>query len=225
MALLQSVGGEVERVGRTATRAGEPCQRNIVQIDRAQSRRPRPGNVGCGLQDIELCSQTGGEICLRNLKRFIGRLHTFRCRFEHGLALLKIEKCAPHFRGDGAPRGFERRHCRFAARAGGLHSAFGRETVEKMPGRIYPDQITVIEFLSDKRIALVVNFVPRKNLNMWTKLTAVDQILSIFNFDVDLARFDFGAVRIGAAETFVQVGMEGCVLQLSRDFETRLVRI
>ena len=94
-----------------------------------------------------------------------------------------------------------------------------------MPGRIYPDQITVIEFLSDKRIALVVNFVPRKNLNMWTKLTSVDQILSIFNFDVDLARFDFGAVRIGAAETFVQVGMEGCVLQLSRDFETRLVRI
>ena len=112
------------------------------------------------MQDIELCSQTGGEICLRNLKRFVGRLHTFRCRFEHGLALLNIEKRAPHFGGDAAPRGFERCHRRFATRVRGLHSPFGRKTVEKVPGRIYTDQITMIEFLSDKRIALVVNFVP-----------------------------------------------------------------
>ena len=60
---------------------------------------------------------------------------------------------------------------------------------------------------------------------MRTKLASVDQILSIFNFDVDLAGFDFGAVHVGAAKTFVQVGMEGGVLQLSCHFETRLVRV
>ena len=158
--LFQIVGTEVERFGGAATCACEPGQRDVVQINRAQARRPRPGDVGCSLQNIELRSQTGRQIGLGDFERFVRRLHAFRLRFEDTLALLKIEKRASHFGGDATPRGFERCHCRFAARARGLHSAFGRETVEKMPGRIYPDQITVIEFLSDKRIALVVNFIP-----------------------------------------------------------------
>ena len=60
---------------------------------------------------------------------------------------------------------------------------------------------------------------------MWTQLAPIDQILSIFDLDVDLARFDFGAVHVGAAKTVVQVGMERGVLQLSRDFKTRLIGI
>jgi hypothetical protein len=94
-----------------------------------------------------------------------------------------------------------------------------------MPASTNAGKIAVVKFRTDRWIALVVNFVAGKKLNVRTKLASVDQILSIFNFDVDLARFDFGSVYVGAAETFVQVGMESCVLQLSRDLETRLIRI
>ena len=43
--------------------------------------------------------------------------------------------------------------------------------------------------------------------------------------DIDLPLSDFGAFGVGPAETFVQVGMKRRVLQLSRHFKTRLVRI
>src|SRR5207302_8848035 len=151
--------------------------------------------------------------------------HSFRSRFKNVMASLETRKRAPPFGGARAPCGFECCDRRVAARVGGLHPAFGREPVEKMPRRIYARDIPVIEFRADHWVALVVNFIAGKKLNVWKKLASVDPILSILNRDVDLARFDFGPVHIGATKTFVQVGMEGCVLQLSGHFETWLVWI
>jgi len=223
--LLQSIGSEVELFGRTATRARQSRQRDIVQINRAQSRRPGSGHVGCGLQDVELRSQSGGEIRLRNLERFIGCLDTFGRRFEHALGLFEIKKRAPDFRGNAAARSFQRRHRRVPARVGRLHSSFGGEAVENVPGPIHAHQITVIEFRTDQRVALVVNFVAGKGLDVRTQLASVDQILSIFNLDIFFARLDLGPARIRAAETLIQIGMKRGVLQLSCYFKTRLVRV
>src|SRR5438270_11900691 len=54
--LLQAAGSKVERFRRTAAGARKPRQWNIVQINRAQSRGPRSGNIGRSLQNIELRS-------------------------------------------------------------------------------------------------------------------------------------------------------------------------
>ena len=155
------------------------------------------------MQDIELRSETGGEIGLCNLKRFVGRLDTFRCRFEHGLSLFEIEKRAPHFGRDPTAGGFERGDGGVAAGTGCLHSSFCGEAVEDVPCPVHPDQITVVEFRADQRIALIVNFVAGKSLDVRPQFASVDQILSIFDFDIYLARPDFGAVHIGSAKTFV----------------------
>ena len=108
---------------------------------------------------------------------------------------------------------------------GRLHSPLRGEAVEDVPRPIHADQITVVEFRADQWIALIVNFVAGKNLDVRPQFASVNQILSILDFDIYLARPDFGALRVGARERLVQIGMERCVLELSGDLETWFLRI
>src|SRR5207237_7272751 len=148
-------------------------------------------------------SQTSAEIAFGDFERFVRCLDAFGVRLDHTFALLEIQKSASHFGGDRAPCCFERCHGRFPPRPGGLHSSFSGEAVEKMPAAAHANQISVIEFRPDRRVALVVNFVARKSLNVWTQLALVDLQLSIFNLDIDLPFSYFGALGVGPAETFV----------------------
>ena len=118
--------------------------------------------------------------------------------------LFEIEKRAAHFGSDRAPRGFERLNRPFASRARGLHSALGREAVEQMPGRVHAHEITVVELRPGVRVALAVNFVTREKLNVRAKFGAVDQVLSIFDLDIDLARLPKDA----AVDDIVYVPLE-----------------
>src|SRR5262249_8136581 len=170
-------------------------------------------------------SQAGGEICCGDLERFVCGLDVFRLRLEDVVGLFEIEERAPHFGGNGAARGFERGHCRFPARARGLHPSFRRKSVEEMPGPVYPDEVAVVEFRAYRRISFVVNLVAGEKLDMRTQLAPVDEVLSIFDFDIFLARLDLSPVGIGPIKTLVYIGMKRCVLQLSGHFEPRLIWI
>src|SRR5437764_11762153 len=90
---------------------------------------------------------------------------------------------------------------------------------------VHSDERTVVEFRTDVRVALAVNFVSGKKLNVRPQFAPVDRILSIFDLDVDLAGLDLSPFRFGPAETLVQVGMKRGVLQLPGHFETELVRL
>ena len=84
--------------GSRAEARARPGKRDIVQIDRAQSRSPGARHVGCGLKNIELCSQSRAEISFRDLKRFIGVLHVARFGYENPVCLLKVEERTPDIR-------------------------------------------------------------------------------------------------------------------------------
>src|ERR1043166_5754000 len=114
-------------------------------------------------------------------------------RLEHAVRLFEIEKGAADFRGHRAARGFERSLGCFATRASRLHAAFGRESVEEMPRAAHADKITVIKFRTGRGIALVVNFVARKSLNVRTQFAPVDLVLSIFDLNIDLSRANLRA--------------------------------
>ena len=97
--------------------------------------------------------------------------------------------------------------------------------IKDVPPRIQAKHVTVVELVADFRIAFVVNFVAGKNADPWTQLAPVDDILSIFDFDLVLARFDQRPLGVGPDETFVQRRGARLILQLTRDFERRLLGI
>src|SRR5438132_8794465 len=119
------------------------------------------------------------------------------------VGLLQIEKRAPYFRSDCPPGRIQRRQSCFAPGACGLHASFRGKPVEEVPSGVYPNNVTVIEFAAYIRIAFVVNFVSGKNSNVWEKLTSIQHILSILDFDISLPRFNQGPFQIGAREGFV----------------------
>src|SRR4029077_20095904 len=126
---------------------------------------------------------------------------------------------------DAPAGGVQGLRCGIAAGAGSLHSPLGRKSVEQMPGRVYADEITVVELRTYVGVALTVSFVAGENLNVRTKLAAVDQILSIFDLDIDLAGFEIGTVCVGTSKAFVQVRVERGVLQLSGNFKWRFCNL
>ncbi len=77
---------------------GQPGKRDIVKIDRAQSRSPGARHIGCGLKNIELCSQSRAEISFRDLEGFIGVLHVAGFGYENPVCLLKVEERTPDIR-------------------------------------------------------------------------------------------------------------------------------
>ena len=82
----------------------QPGESHVVQIDCAQFRRPRSGDISCCLKDVELCSQSRTKVALGHLESFVSSLHILRLGFEDALCLLKVKKCAAHFGRNGAPR-------------------------------------------------------------------------------------------------------------------------
>src|SRR5207244_9903406 len=133
------------------TRAGvrQAGKSDVVQVDCTESRRASPSDVGCGLQDVELCSQSRSKIAFGNVESFICGLNVTCLRFEHAISLLEIKKSAAHFRGNGASSGCQSLHGRFAPGARGLDAPFGREPVENVPCRVYPHHISIIKFRTD----------------------------------------------------------------------------
>ena len=120
-----------------------------MQINCAQPGCAGASHVGRGLQNIELCSQPGGEICFCDLERFVCGLDIFSFRFQHVVRLPEVEERAANFGGDRSPGRIQRSPGRLASRVGGLHSSLGRKAVEDVPGAAHTDEITVIEFRSD----------------------------------------------------------------------------
>jgi hypothetical protein len=62
VALFEAVGSEIECLRGASTSPGQASQRDVVQINRAQSRRSRASDVGGGLENIELRSESGSEV-------------------------------------------------------------------------------------------------------------------------------------------------------------------
>src|SRR5262249_3648895 len=139
---------------------GNASESDVVQINRAQSSGSGPGYVGCGLQDVKLCSQSGSEIAFGRIERFIRCLHVLCFTFEDAVGLLKIEKRAAHFRGNAAPRRCQGLNCRLASGARRLHASFGRKSVEDVPSSVYSYNSTIVKFRTDIRVSLAVNFIP-----------------------------------------------------------------
>ena len=79
----------------------------------------------------------------------------------------------------------------------------------------------MVKFVADLRVAFVVNFVARKKSHVRTNLAPVQDILSIFDFDVSLSRPDDRAIGVGSRKTVIQVGSPRLILQLPGDFEWR----
>src|ERR1051326_8451639 len=92
-----------------------------------------------------------------------------------------------------------------------------------MPGGVYSVDIAMIELGADQRIALTVDFVSGKNLNMGPQFAAVHYVLAFLDLDIFLPGLDFRPFDVGAGETLVQVGTDGFVLQLARYFEWRAI--
>ena len=178
-------------------------QSHIVQINRAQSRRARPGDVGCGLQDVELCPQARCEIAFGYIERFVRGLYVFCFAFEHTLGLLKIEKRAAHFRGDTPPRCCQSLHGCLAPGARRLHPPFSREPVEDVPRCVYPHNTAVIKFWTDLRITLAIHFIAGKGTHMWTHRALIQYILSVFDLNVFLTGFDDWAICVRPGQTII----------------------
>ena len=60
----------------------------------------------------------------------------------------------------------------------------------------------MIEFASDFRIALAVNFVASECIHLRTQFAPIDDGLLIFNLDINLARANFRPHRLGVPERF-----------------------
>ena len=82
---------EIERFRWTATSVREAGESHVMEVDCAESSRPRPGYIGSCLEDVELCSQSGGKIALGHLESFVCSLHILRLGLEHAFGLLKID--------------------------------------------------------------------------------------------------------------------------------------
>src|SRR5436190_4504916 len=108
-----------------------------MQINCAQSGGASPGYVGCGLQDVELCSQSSGEIAFGDFESAICGLDISCLSFEHASSLFEIEKCTAHFRGYTAPCCCQGLHGRLAPGPRCLHPSFGSKSVEDIPSRVY----------------------------------------------------------------------------------------
>src|SRR5438552_8537969 len=175
----------------------------IVQIDRAQSRGARPRYIRCGLQDVELCSQSSCEITLGRIERFVCRLHISCLGFEHALGLLKVEKRAAYFGSNAPARCCQSFHRCLAPGARCLHPPFGREPVEDVPRCIYSYHTAVVKFLADLRITLAVNLVPGKSANMRAHGAPVQDILSIFDLDILLPGFEHWSACVSPGQAVV----------------------
>ena len=104
------------------------------------------------------------------------------------------------------------------------HPAPRRETIENMPGCVYPHDIAVIEFRSDQGIALAVYFVTSKSLHARTRLASVEDQLLVLNLNICFSRADFRAVYVGIRETFTQIRVVRMILQLTDRLEARWLR-
>ena len=62
VARFQFIRREIERFRRAAAGTREPRERYVMQLNRAQSRRARAGLIRGSLQNVELRSESGGEI-------------------------------------------------------------------------------------------------------------------------------------------------------------------
>src|SRR5438067_11366076 len=127
-----------------------------MQVNSAQPGGPRPGYIRSGLQDVELGPKSGAEISLRDLERFVGVLDIAGLGLQDAIGLPEIEKGAAHIGGDGKFRRFQGMARRVAPAAPRLPAAPGREAIEDVPGRVEPDDETMIEFRPDCRITLAV---------------------------------------------------------------------
>ena len=212
--ILGNLRGEAERIRFARASPGQPGQRDVMEIDRAQPRRSRSRYIGSGLENVELRAETGAQVSFRDLERFIRVLHIARFGLENALGLLEIEKSAAHIGRDRELGRFQGMQRRIAPRARRLHPPSGRVAIEDMPGRIQSDHEAMVELRADCRIALAVNFVAGKSLHAGPRRAAVENQLLVLDLHLDLTRPDFRPGHVGESEAFVQVGMAGRVLQL-----------
>jgi hypothetical protein len=105
------------------------------------------------------------------------------------IGLLQIEKRAAHIGRDGALRGFQRILRRIPPRSRGLESSARRVPIEDMPGRIEPDDETVVELRTDCRVPLAISFVTSVCLHARPRLAAIeDQLLVSISMSISRAR-------------------------------------
>ena len=138
--------------------------------------------------------------------------------------MLQVEKCAANFRPNAAPRCRQSLHSCLAPGARRLHPAFGREAIEDVPRRVYPDDSAVVEFRTDLGITLAVNFVPRERAHVWTRRAAVQNVLAVFDLNVFLPGFDYRTIRVSPCQAIIQVGVIGPILQFARNLKRRRLR-
>ena len=79
----------------------------------------------------------------------------------------------------------------------------------------------MVEFRSDQRISLAVEFVAGKSFHPGPHLAPVQDQLLVLDFDVYLPRSDFRPGHIRVGEAFIQIRMTRVILQLPRDLEPR----
>ncbi len=147
--------------------------------------------------------ETGIRICFCDLERFIRGLHVLGFALENVIRLLKIEKSASDIRCNRASHGFEGLYGSVAPRARGDDPPARGKAIEDVPARVQPDDVTVIEFVADSRIALVINFVTGERFQGRLRLAQVQFLLEFFDCDVDLARTNFRPIRVSAGEAFI----------------------
>src|SRR5439155_3475370 len=104
------------------------------------------------------------------------------------------------------PSRCKRLHGCFAPGSRRLHAPLRSKPIEYIPSRVYPAHTPVIKFGTDVRVALAVDFITGKSSHMRAQLAAIQNVLLIFDLNVFFSRFDYGTVRVGPRQTFVQIG-------------------
>src|SRR4029450_13907444 len=106
----------------------------------------------------------------------------------------------------------QRRSTYSAPGASRLQPYFGRKAIKYVPRRVDPYDTSVIEFLTDVRIALAIDLVAGKSAHMRPQRTPVQIILLVLDLDVLLPGFDDGSICIRAREAIVQIRMIRLIL-------------
>ena len=146
-----------------------------MKINRAQTRSPRPRDIGRCLKNFELRPEARGQVPLGDFEGLVSCLHGFRLRMQNTLGLLQIQERTSHIGVDRSFFRLQREHGRVASRSCCFHASFRGESVENFPASIHTHHVAVVEFLADLRIALVIDFVTGKHVDVGTKIAAIKQ--------------------------------------------------
>src|SRR5204863_2523852 len=144
--------------------------------DCTQSGRLCSCHIGCGLQDVELCPQAGGEIGLGDLQRISSTLSILGFGLQNAVGLFQIEKYAANFRRNSASGCFQGLHGCVTPSPRRLKPALCRKAVEYMPGSAYSYQIAVVKLATNIRVPLVVDLVSREHPDVQAKCTLMDRV-------------------------------------------------